>query len=612
MTCSDGDFLRWVRELQKVATLDDGELSASQHSDSAGRDDGDFSAESRLNRSAVVGRRLTRAVQVAKVTGRVVKATGQAVADRSRRRRESEGGTKLPEAKEMEDVQTDAHSGLVSRGLTRAVQAAKASGQAVVERGRRQRIDSSSSQQEPTLQASVSQPDSDISDQQVLAEEKILSGDPEAEYEGLEKQVNKRQQMRVRLSGVGQVTKSRFGSALQAARQKGMGVTQNAKLRLVPYSTPSSVSNLSPDHESRPLREYESSTRSSGWWTCDECGSINKFPLQTCEKCHVQILESLPTTSSNESNVTLGTNLEDTPDHASGEQLQHEVSSHVPNEKSSLQQGSDAPRTVAGNEGHGIKLTEDALSSISHNQKSGASESNGTMDSGEVTGPTSIRLHSVKLGGLLPMPSHPIHGDVLGRSPMPSRRLDGCWLVRVEPISMIKPVSEDSTSPSDDGEIGLEQANKEHDGARQDNGSPEGREEAVPKTADSNIAVNQSVGRLPSREFVSLDTAFRVQVLRGSNAGDFKHVADVHRSTSEVLDLHTTISELLGTPANIHLYDSKEEPRTEHMSESLASILGLSVLDTVRLTGKLLSGILEVSEGRDTHEFLDLCCTLRC
>ena len=107
------------------------------------------------------------------------------------------------------------HGRPLGKSISRAVMAAKATGRAVADRRRRNNVEQVQSETQSTDASDL--PDS------IRVENEAVEGESEASTPG------RGQPFRNRFAGVGQATKSRFGNALQNARQKGKDVAERRR-----------------------------------------------------------------------------------------------------------------------------------------------------------------------------------------------------------------------------------------------------------------------------------------------------------------------------------------------------------------------------------------------
>ena len=133
----------------------------------------------------------------------------------------------------------------LGRGLSNVVKAAKAKGQSVVERRSRARSRSDDEDSIKELPEPKNEEDSFTPPEPSLHEEE------QPQVAGIQNQ-SKRQQFRNRFAGVSQATKRGLGSALLAAKQKGMEVAENRRIRRGDTPSVSAVSDDLPPGDYEP------------------------------------------------------------------------------------------------------------------------------------------------------------------------------------------------------------------------------------------------------------------------------------------------------------------------------------------------------------------------
>lgn len=537
VAATDSEYATWVTGLLAIAPSTaeaTGSIYTSQSLFSAsGEEDADDVAIAKFDPSdggrarRSVGIGLTRAVQAAKVTGRVVKATSQAVVDRSRRLRDHNG----------ESFHEGSEDGSDSVSI-----------------GSSSRVEGDYGASRP----------GELDDDEDLSNSRRL-------------------QLRNRLSGVGQVTKSRFGSALQAARQKGRDVTQSTKTLI---ATTGAVVKNGP----KPTETEEKSAANDapglarpagGWWSCTACGSVNKHPITKCESCGTSFGGTTAGVPSTETNAGLGVEDASRPEATSAKE---------PIDDSLASESAEASGIWPARNHGSIGTTEAPI-----DERVPAS----------TNAPGPVKLRSVVVGGPLPAPHHPFNQTELHEAVVPSRRLSSCWMVRAEPIPR-----GDDTHPSPDTPV---------DGARESSGQEAQNSQVVGEVTGAHAGIDNREGHHgdaedagdghSSHEQMILGSSFRILVFKTGEGGGFQQVGEVTRTLPDVLGLHTTVSESLGPPSSPWFRDEDgTSPRAGEMGESLAARLGLTTADAIRLTGQVLGGLLQVSTQCSTKEFLELCC----
>jgi hypothetical protein len=386
---TDTDYFRWIQELQNAISrhgsgndlnddmmhelgLNNGpsDRGVSEHS-SSGRRSIIYSGDNGNPQQVTKAGRLARAVQAAKATGQVVKAsteqavkatdqafkaTSQAVAHRRRKNRESEHESVDYEPDNGDIAETKTHESSntgpqIGRIATDVIIRARSNRTADAERIHTTFENSrASSKDVVNSEAARIAESTDAIGGRIVADhnskvkceaeraDSLLKLSKEVDGNNFRTTVgdpvtqpadpaNRRQQLRNKISGVGQVTKSRFGIAITAAKQKGKEVTDNARNRRGAQRTEELVASnpahsLSPRFE-RPseqneankdiktdlelgsfqqigdvdndLEGYKQASRlndaqqthelDAGPWTCSACTYPNHPLLFCCEMC---------------------------------------------------------------------------------------------------------------------------------------------------------------------------------------------------------------------------------------------------------------------------------------------------------------------------------------
>jgi hypothetical protein len=547
VAATDSEYATWMAGLLPlVKSTVDANGAISQSLLSSGPEPEEYSEEGVVasdgGRTArrSVGLGLTRAVQAAKVTGRVVKATGQAVVDRSRRLRDQNG--------EGSEGSEDPDS--VSIGSSTRLEGEYSS--------------------------------SRLGE---LDEDDALSH-------------GRRLQLRNRLSGVGQVTKSRLGSALQAARQKGRDVSQSTRTLI---ATPGAVVNKGPastETNATPAADESPGVArpAGGWWSCGTCGSVNKHPISRCENCGALLGGTAADTG-------ISTETNSVPRVDDVTRRERDVSAFVVDSFSTPSTEEPLDDSLA---------SEPAIASgIRHaRSKSSLGSTEAAIDEpapSPANTPGIIKLRSVALGGPLPAPHHPIHQTELLEPVVPSRKLSGCWMVRAEPIAR----SGDARPSSDALSSGASNASEQEgpgSHASSAAGEVSGAHNGVDHHENRRGDPEDTQAVDSSSEHVIVESFFRILVFKTGEGSDFQQVAEVSRNLPDVLGLHTIVSESLGPPSSHWFRNEAGASRTGDMGDRLAAMLGLTTSDVIRLTGQVLSGLLQISTRCSTREFLELCC----
>jgi len=729
----------------------DGETSESAGLDVSLSSAADDDTLANQNQRISVGRSLSRAVQVAR-------STGQVVADRGRRRRTDSGtdisiGSADDESRSgLQSVDdgidnTSGHGRFVGQSLTRAAQAArvtgsiakttgqiaKKTGQAVVDRGRRIRSDLEDEEGAGRRQQVQPVPGS--------SGEITLDSSPRG----------RRQQIRSRFAGVGQATKRGFGSALQAARQKGRDVATNTRTRIaqggdndtnIPVDPAPFSLNAIQEHPGNPSGE---SNEEDDGWSCTACTLDNEGGRTECAVCGTPRAQFTNSSSLSKSSNTevFETNDSEAPTHTGSSEIEtdHRAASPGASEIDKVGAQDVGDLLLGPNQDPDNSLRSESENSaprpgMKHrlgaavrsvrigkgNQESPITE-RGSGRFGirrrrnyEATSdaPSSARLRNVRLSGPLTLPPHPIHGGKLAPPEIPTKRLDGCWIAHVEPVSIAKDVvsiqkessaemrqivdaateeesRSDETSltakeqpdipatkpssvgpeisggcqgsiPEENGLLesreagGLSESSKTEAAANepiiptspdghvrasaegneqvssgpgddlvhmetqtpQEEDLPDRRSSAYPNMEDAEVLDFTTPSESIARESISLESTFRIQIGKRNFADDSSDcdevVTEVTKNLSEILECHTMISESItfASIPSLELPQFDEDPsRKGETGKTIAAYFGLSTVDAVRVTGKVLMGLLETSQIPESEPF-NKCCGKFC
>ena len=287
-----------------------------------------------------------------------------------------------------------------------------------------------------------------------------------------------------------------------------------------------------PGKSFRPPDGESELPRGNGHWTCAKCTYVNTGGEQ-CDMCDQPLEVEHSAVFRQEETVVAG---EGTTSAFGGLRRQLSQQLSMENDAGGELDEAGAPRRgVRGRLGtaavKSVRLAKGLGENLRRRGPGGRPEGEG----GQAGAPDSIKLRNVALSGPLEVPPR-LFGDPGDETfDMPLKKLEGLWSVRVE----------------------------------------------LPPTTER----ADSIG----------DEVYRVQVFRGSTEGNYLPVADIVRKLTDVLTLHTQLSESL---SRLPLSSSsmQGEPGRSSVGEmngSLTKKLGLTALDTVRLTGKLLGGILD-------------------
>jgi hypothetical protein len=586
--------------------------------------------------------------------------------------------------------QSSRHGPPLGRSFSRAAQVAKAAGQAVVGRSRRKQENADGLTDESTIASSavavstqehmspplvntsvdVSTP-SEPEDPTVPTSDRFEATPPVSmpSTEETSERVgvpNRRIQIRSKFAGVGQGTKSRFGSALQAAKQKGRAVAdkgrevaERRRQRTVDdVDGPPIASTHAPPQtvgDSNIQGDADTSDQSP-LWACLSCTFVNPGEEASCQMCGIvrgqgeSTNVALPAESrtvipdatealddNNETDSTIikeisfgnppenypqnedirgdgdGSIISDFADDVDpeGQGPRRGMRERMGAAVRSVRQGKDDQNGVPRNSGR-FSLRRRGNSTPQDN-------ANGNIQGA----PAPVKLRNVVIKGPLDSPTHPF-GDIRSSpSDLPLKRLEGAWFVKVttgnsDEVADAKEAIEAKesllSSQSSDAVVTKNQTN---DASTEDHRESQERNITEQITATSAISsaagTEMSYPDLPADTRTSQDVdgeqsgascasepkkrlSFRVKVFQHSTETmRNRPVAEVETTLYEVLHLHTELSESIARVpfGSSSAGNDPGRSSTEMMNESLATALGLTALDTVRITGRLLGGLLE-------------------
>jgi len=460
---------------------------------------------------------------------------------------------------------------------------------------------------------------------------------------------NRRQQLRTRFAGVGQatkkglgsasqvtkkgigsagqLTKNRFGAALQVAKQKGKQAVEKRRYRTQGESNEEHISASALNTDGN-----EASAPTADSWPCPACTFLNSPSNAQCTMCE-SLRQSAPLSSIDSQRLGLGSNelaectreeavggssdlkeTEITPSHLSDvENPCTHLESHSPPpstvelEENSEIMGADdlsvsgrSDRSVNSdmNDGDGDDASERGGQRQGMKQRLGAvvqrartarsdrkSLRAGIIEGDPVGAPKSVKLRNISVGGPIPTPVHPFGEGGQMIQDLPLKRLEGFWFVRVErryPSGV--DASTDQTARDDVESADTPPLNTIGEGQEGETDPTNPTSESMPKCCVDVIEL--------------IERAFQIDVFQREDDRILK-VATVVRSLPEVASLHTSLSQSV---SKVPLYkfdvDESAERSTSSvggMNNQLTMHLGFTTLDKVRLTGKLLGGLLELS-----------------
>lgn len=659
---SDHEYYKWVRELKLATGVTEESTSPEEADDSIDScssvcSDSESKVLSATNHGRAVGRSLTRAVQAAK-------ATGQAVIELSRRNQTYENALKDGE-------RSQCHANLTGINLD----------------------DASTKNAEQVVSTSSEQSKPDTT--QSLEDDSVHSP-------------NRRQLLRSKFVGVSQVTKNRFGSALQAAKERGLNVANSTRFRIAQNNSLGSEQQPHfPGGGSGEIIDDDSGV------SCPACTFINKHSAKACEICNTSLQNLLRVSSSKEvdyrmeflsqpkparvleaeegqtvsfepasvddlrGNESLGTRLSKEDDMARREfsdQMEGQIERvEVTPRKGMKERLGAAVRSVrvAGFAWDGLPDQSGMV-----NSRLGADqnlESLGTLNYGV---PEKTRLRDVMLGGHVVDPSYPILRRETEAPPVVLKRLKGCLITRVSnvffEVANFDAVVESPPSsqgadilPSSPSSAPLPKKSTEDDQepisrsiksgptessssveepklpwslpVEMNSGSSELSTVSVNLTNASNILANlQAKQRNPAQpeqgmqaevaftrcaDFKSagrsqIEASFRIQVYDGNSLRHetgLEAKTEVTKTLTEILVFHTQLSESIVTVANAAVDYSFEGRNGDlEMNMNHAQGLELSTLEIVRISGKILEGLLQHRPAGNADAFQKHCGECKC
>ncbi|KAL7581501.1 hypothetical protein ACA910_022070 [Epithemia clementina (nom. ined.)] len=363
---------------------------------------------------------------------------------------------------------------------------------------------------------------------------------------------NRRVQIRNRLAGVSQATKSRLGSASQATKSRLGSAMQKAreKGRAVAERTRQNRSTTQ-------ATDYSSVGNND--WQCPTCTFFNANSNDRCEMCNAaRELDNVSRDrASSADNFSLpGSDISD-----------GQVASSRRSEKFSDDgEGAEENEAKAGMRVRFGAALRSVRGTIRKPQA--ASDSTAAGD------PGFLRLRDVNLTDPLMDTSTDLFDEDDYEEEI-LKRLEGHWFVRVKIISLSEQNIFNQQMPAT---LGAEMQVSTHDGALSD------------VLDSSNVPSPAKEPNKVEHRMLSIGIFQKQQ-----SSGDAKLHSQIVREFSDVFSLHTAISECVGRMPAPASYPRQIVPRDDYgtLKRSLAKALGLTALEAVRTTAKLLSGLLE-------------------
>jgi hypothetical protein len=642
---SDTEYSTWVRELHKAISSYSGSPVATLQPDLGTHEGGELvehnvavncesdSLSQSPRHGQPLGRSLSRAAQVAK-------AASQAVAGRSRRKEESADGLPDESTITSSTVAVKNQEHLSPPSVNTSVDASN-----------------------PSVSEDATGPVSDRFEATPLVS--MPSTEETSEQIGVPN--NRRLQIRSKFAGVGQGTKSRFGSVLQAAKQKGRAVADKgrevAERRrqhgIDDTDGPPVASTLEPPKTvgDSNIQGNADTGDQSPLWACLSCTFVNPAEKVGCQMCGIvrdqgegettnvalpaesqtvipdateALDDNIETDSTIIKEISFGNPPEDYPQNEDirgdgdgsiisdfaddldpeGQGPRRGMRERMGAAVRSVRQGKDDQNGIPRNNGR-FSLRRRGNSALQDNAN------------GKVPGaPSPVKLRNVMIKGPLDSPTHPFGEFSSLSSDLPLKRLEGAWFVQVttgnsdEAADAREAIEAKQTlmsSPSSDVVVTTNQTNdastEDHRESQKNDITEQTATSTIPSTAgtemsDLDLPADTRTSQYVDGEQSNASCAFEPKNKLSFRVKVFQHstetmrnrpVAEVETTLYEILHLHTELSESI---ARIPFGSSSAgndsgRSSTEMMNESLATALGLTALDTVRITGRLLGGLLE-------------------
>jgi hypothetical protein len=414
----------------------------------------------------------------------------------------------------------------LGRSLAKVVNAAKVKGQAVVARGMRNSV------QKTGVNSQTSDCDTRVVNDTKV--ERFLNSHG-GTAEGTTNPTA--QQIRNRLAGVGQATKSRFGSAIAAAKQKGKEAVQ--------------------------LRRQGASGSD---WACVQCTFINSGRVWECQMC------SLTRPSSDQVGSTAYSSIQF--------QTSSVTEKHTDDVTESLDMEEDVERqgSQIGLKNRLESVVRRARTATFEGPRSGKFNSRVNDQQQGVGATKAQKLSNISLGGLISSPKQFARSSKVQELPL--KQLAGTWIVEVElqpqfPLEENIPVDSFSEKPPSNSDDVLRP--EEH---------LEGKEN-VERTNPSAVTLDES-GRESSSDELNqfVDLTFRIRASKHNSGTTSSECVDLIRTLSEIAALYTSLSEFIARAPILSFNQGlKRKPEAS---------LDLSTIECMITTGKLLGGLLEL------------------
>lgn len=221
--------------------------------------------------------------------------------------------------------------------------------------------------------------------------------------------------------------------------------------------------------------------------------------------------------------------------------------------------------------------------------------------------PAAVTLRKVSLDGPLEDHTHPFGDKYVAPAVIPQKRLEKAYFVRVQVKALTQAESSlaqnsDKVQLSQSSQSGplLSDGTSDETGLNPENASSDGVMGGITGDSSEDTKPQASI----SVEDSNSEAVVRVDVFRQTASSAWKEQPEssITVSLSAVFALHAEISDSVGQmPPPASFATIKPRNKSGSMRHSLAAAFGLTALDTVRITGTLLAGLLR--QEPDTGEY---------
>ena len=383
-------------------------------------------------------------------------------------------------------------------------------------------------------------------------DEGLSTEDSQAGIDIRREEDNRQKPLRSRFAGVGQATKTRFGTAFQAARQKGKDFTERTRKQRGSavsgsWSMDSSeTTSVASTGVHNALSTDTNAGENNGGVSCRTCTFINSDGAETCEICNSPLDVVSAVAVVEEGN---------------------EAHPNTPSSKKDDIQGGTGVRAgmrerlgaAVRNVRKGASVSEDESSVVSNESRKARSifrprTFQGQQDSDNLTivGPDAINLRHISMGRPL-LPKMGLSDAPEDAVAVPLKRIHGNW--RVQVVAVVDKLN--VTAPEDSNQESIT---------------------CTPGTLE------------PERGLL-----FTIKVSRqNAMPNNTEVLSEFQTNGPNVLALHTAISECISClPSSPYYNIDSSRTSAGDMGDGLASTLGLNAVETVRVTGKLLGGLVK-------------------